>query len=356
MCLKANMPSFISAVILITISLPGCTQPAKFDTAVIGFYNLENLFDTINQPDVQDEEFTPGSKKRYTSVIYGDKLNKLSKVISKIGADGSPDGLVLLGVAEVENKSVLKDLSKTSGLAKRNYQIAHIDGPDERGIDVGLLYNPKYFKPDKIQSLHVPTESMDAISGYTRDILYVSGDLLGDRLHVFVNHWPSRRGGEESSRPYRKLAASICRKAIDSLTTVNPQAKIIVLGDFNDNPDDESVSNVLKAEGERTNVNKGELYNPWMKLSNDGTGSLQYEGKWYLFDQIMVSSALLDEDQEGFFFKDAEIFKEDFMIQKTGKYQGYPRRTYSWDTYIGGYSDHLPVYMILLRKKETSGE
>ncbi len=354
MRLKANIPSFFCAVILITISLSGCTQPAKFDTAVIGFYNLENLFDTINQPHVQDEEFTPDSKKRYTSVIYNDKLNKLSKIISKIGADGSPDGLVLLGVAEAENKDVLKDLSKTSALAKRNYQIAHVDGPDERGIDVGLLYNPKYFKPGKIQSLHVPTEKMDTTSGFTRDILYVSGDLLDDRLHIFVNHWPSRRGGEESSRPYRKLAAAICRKAIDSLVRIDPQTKILVLGDFNDNPDDESVSNVLHAERERLAVNKGGLYNPWLKLYNEGIGSLKYQDQWYLFDQIMVSSALLDEDQEGFFFKDAEIFKEDFMIQKTGKYQGYPKRTYSWDTYIGGYSDHLPVYVILLRKKETS--
>ena len=340
--------AFIIPLMIFTFS--GCAQPKKYDVALVGFYNLENLFDTINQPNVQDDEFTPGSAKRYTSKVYNDKLKKLSRVISEMGSDGSPDGLAILGVAEVENRSVLEDLVKTPKLVSRNYQIVHVDGPDERGIDVGLIYNPSYFEADKIISLHVPAETLDIIKGHTRDILLVSGELMGEKLHVFVNHWPSRWGGEEVSRPYRKLAATVCKHAVDSLMFINTEAKILVLGDFNDDPVDESVSVILNAKEEKDKVRTGDLYNPGIALFKKGEGSLCYKGKWNLFDQIMVSSALLNEEQTGFFFKDAEIFKEDYMITKTGKFQGYPRRSYSRDTYIWGYSDHLPVYIILLRE------
>jgi hypothetical protein len=226
----------------------------------------------------------------------------------------------------------------------------HVDGPDERGVDVGLLYNSKYFKVTQIQSLHVPTQKLDSAYGYTRDVLFVSGKFLGEPMHLFVNHWPSRRGGEEASRPYRKLAASVCLQKIDSLFEADSNARIILMGDLNDDPVDESVEKVLKAEGSVSKLDAGELYNPWFSLYKKGIGSLAYNDAWNLFDQIIVSPALLNQKRDGFFFKEAVIFKREYMLQKTGKYKGYPKRSYNGNSYGWGYSDHFPTYIVLLKE------
>lgn len=325
------------------------SQPNNYQVALIGFYNLENIFDTINQMDVEDEEFTPDGSNHYTSAVYFDKLEKLSQVISEIGTDDSPDGIAILGVAEAENKSVLEDLVKTPKLKSRNYQVAHIDGHDERGVDVGMLYNPKYFTIKKMESLHVPTEKLDSAFGRTRDVLFVSGEFLGEPLHVFVNHWPSRRGGEEASQPYRELAASVNKHKIDSLMNIDPNTKVVVMGDLNDDPVDASVAKILGANGFKEDVKKGGLYNPWVTFFKSGFGTLAYNDSWNLFDQIMISSAFLEAEQAGFFFKEPVIFKRDYMIEITGKYKGYPKRTYNGSIYAGGYSDHFPTYIVLLK-------
>jgi len=340
--------SFLSSLFL-SLCLIGCSQTTKYHVGLIGFYNLENLFDTVNQEDVEDEEFTAEGSNHYTDEVYRDKLGKLSQVISEMGTDDSPDGVALLGVAEIENRNVLEDLVKMPALQERNYQIAHIDGKDERGIDVGLLYNPKHFTLKNAASLYVPTETIDTAYGRTRDVLFVTGELLGEIVHVFVNHWPSRRGGEEASRPFRALAASISKQKIDSLVKINLNVKIIVMGDLNDDPVDASVTKILGAKGNVEEVKAGGLYNPWVTLYKKGIGTLAYKDSWNLFDQIMISSGWLDENQNGYFFKEAEIFKRDYMIQKTGKYKGYPKRAYNGKIYAGGYSDHFPTYIVLLK-------
>lgn len=343
------MKFFLVACFLQFFFSPIWAQSAQYQVALIGFYNLENIFDTINQIDVEDEEFTPDGGNHYTSLVYLDKLEKLSQVISEMGTDDSPEGIAILGVAEVENEDVLVDLVNQPKLKNRNYKIVHIDGKDERGIDVGLLYNPKYFTVKKAESLHVPTEKMDSAYGYTRDVLYVTGEFLGEPLHVFVNHWPSRRGGQEASQPYRELAASVNKHKIDSLMKIDPNTKVVVMGDLNDDPVDVSVAKVLGAKGYKGDVKKGGLYNPWTTFYKSGIGTLAYQDSWNLFDQIIISSGFLETNQAGLFFKEQVIFKRDYMIQKTGKFKGYPMRTYSNGIYIGGYSDHFPTYIVLLK-------
>lgn len=326
-------------------------QEKQYSVAIVGFYNLENLFDTINQPNVNDEEFTPTGANLYTPVVYKDKLSKLEEVLSGIGTDYSPDGLSVFGVAEIENESVLQDLAQQPKLKGRNYQYVHYDSPDERGIDVGLMYNPKYLKVLYSQSLNVPLKNDDGTPRHTRDVLYVYGKYLGEPMHFFVNHWPSRRGGEEASAPGRALAAQVAKNCIDSIMKDNPQAKVVLMGDLNDDPVSPSVTQVLKAKGDKEKVKPGELYNPWVSYYKDGIGTLAYNDAWNLFDQIMVSEAFLPNHQTGFFFHKALIYRKEFMIQNSGRYKGYPKRTYDFSVYLGGYSDHFPTYLVLLREK-----
>ena len=324
-------------------------QKASYKVGLIGFYNLENFFDTINDPNINDEEFLPNGSYHYTSAVYLDKVNHLAKVLSQIGTDISPDGLSLIGDAEIENENVLNDLIKDPQLKNRNYHFVHYDSPDIRGIDVCLIYNPKYFTPLSSQSLtvHLGTDSTEH---KTRDVLFVYGKYNNEEMFVFVNHWPSRRGGEEASAPGRAAAAKVCKDKIDSITSKNPDAKIIVMGDLNDDPVSPSVAVVLGAKGDKNQVARGGLYNPWVEPFKQGIGTLAYGDSWNLFDQIMVSSAFLNKNQSGYFFHEAKIFSKPWMIQTSGQYKGYPKRTYDFNNYIGGYSDHFPTYIVLLKK------
>ncbi len=321
----------------------------SYQVGIIGFYNLENLFDTINQPNVNDEDFTPDGNNRYTPKVYLDKLQKLAEVISEIGTDVSPDGISLMGSAEIENASVLTDLFNEPKLKKRNYKFVHYDSPDLRGIDVALAYNPKYFTPKFSESLFVDLRGSGDSTYFTRDILYVYGEYLGEPLHVMVGHWPSRRGGEEASAPARAKAAAVCRHKMDSITAINADAKIIVMGDLNDDPISPSVTQVIGAKSDIKQISRGGMYNPWVGFYNEGIGTLAYNDAWNLFDQILMSSGWLDKNQKGFFYKDAHIFKREYMLQKTGRFKGYPLRTYDFNRYIGGYSDHFPTYLVMLK-------
>jgi hypothetical protein len=334
---------------ILVFSSGNLSAQTKYKVGLIGFYNLENLFDTINQVDVKDEEFTPDGANLYTPTVYLDKLQKLSNVISLIGEDISPDGLSLIGVAEIENITVLQDLVKTEKLKKRNYKIVHYDSPDERGIDVGLLYNPKYFTPISSETLNVPLQNDDGTFYSTRDVLYVYGMYDGEPLHVFVNHWPSRRGGEEASAPKRALAASIAKAKIDSINQASPGAKIILMGDLNDDPVSPSVAKVLGATGDMKRIKSNGLYNPWLNYYNEGIGTLAYNDAWNLFDQIVISQSFLPKEQQGFFFYKAQIFSKEFMKQHSGRYKGYPLRTYDFSVYMGGYSDHFPTYLVMMK-------
>jgi len=336
----------LSICVFLSFQVQSFAQSASYKVAIIGFYNLENLFDTLDDPLKDDSEFLPTGKKNYTGEVYLDKLQRLSEVISQIGTDKSPDGVAILGVSEIENANVLADLSATEKLKNRNYKVVHFHSPDARGVDVGLMYNPKYFTPTYSESLFVPLFDADSTPRKTRDVLYVAGMMDGELIHLFVNHWPSRRGGEEVSAPGRAKAASVCKQKIDSITSLNPDAKIVLMGDLNDDPVSPSVAVVLGSKGDKDKVRRGELYNPWVTPYKEGTGTLAYNDSWNLFDQIIISSGFLDKSQKGYFYASWNIFKKPWMMQTSGRYKGYPKRTYDFDNYMSGYSDHFPTYLV----------
>jgi hypothetical protein len=325
-------------------------QSQQYKPAVIAFYNLENFFDTINNPNVNDEDFLPEGVKNYNSKVYQTKVLRLATVISQIGTDINPDGFAFIGVAEVENDTVLNDLIHHPLLRDRNYGVVHYDSRDIRGVDVAFLYNPKYFTVLNSKKLFVPLPEGAKTSAYTRDVLWVKGILNGDTVYVFVNHWPSRVGGEQRSAPGRFAAAQVNRNFIDSIEKYKPGAKIIVMGDLNDDPINESITKVLGAKGKMAEVKPGGLYNPWMELYKKGIGTLAYQDAWGLFDQIIISYAWLDKNQPGYFFYQPHIFNKEFMIENTGRYKGYPMRTWDGNVFRGGYSDHFPTYIVLLKK------
>lgn len=341
--------SAISALLL-TITLGLFAQEKQYRVGLIGFYNCENFYDTIDDPATKDEEFLPNSQLHYNTEVYSDKVSRLSRVLSEMGTDISPDGLSIFGLSEIENQKVLDDLVAQPVFKGRNYKIIHYDSPDERGVDVALIYNPKYFKPLSSHPINVPLE-IDGKPHPTRDILWVKGIYDGDTILLLVNHWPSRRGGEDASAPYRALAAGIARTAIEERMKENPEAKVILLGDLNDDPTSPSVAKVLGAKGDKEKVGVTEMYNPWVKYFKSGVGTLAYDGSWNLFDQIMVSHAFLNHNQKGYFYNKALIFRKDYMITQNGPYKGYPLRTYSsGNEYMHGYSDHLPTYIVLMKE------
>jgi hypothetical protein len=335
---------------LLLISFLSFSQKNNYRVSLIGFYNLENLYDTINNPMVDDEEFLPNSARQYNSHIYLDKLDRLSDVVSQMGTDITPDGLALLGVAEIENDTVLTDLARTPKLAKRKWKFVHYDSPDRRGVDVALFYNPKYFSVLHSEPLFVqlPGGSKDAF--FTRDILYVKGILDGDTIHVFVNHWPSRSGGEERSIPARAAAAGTAKKRIDSLMAINPATKVVLMGDLNDDPVSPSLTKIIGAKGKMSDVKENEMFNPWYDMYKKGIGTSPYQDAWGLFDQVLVSGGWLNKDQAGYHYSKQVLFNREFLVQKTGKYRGYSKRTWDGITYNYGYSDHFPVYVMMLKK------
>ena len=327
-------------------------QKQSYKTAIIAFYNLENFYDTVDNPNVNDEEYLPNGPKNYNSKVYRTKVEHLATVISQIGIDVNPDGPAIIGVAEIENDTVLNDLVHHSLIKDRNYQVVHYDSKDIRGVDVALLFNPKYFKPIFSKKLFVQMPRGAKQSYFTRDILWVSGTLGDDTIHVFVNHWPSRVGGEQRSAPGRAAAALVDKKMVDSLEHNGKPAKIIVMGDLNDDPISPSVMRVLNAKGRVDDILPGDLYNPWVELYKKGLGTLAYQDAWGLFDQIIINSSWLDKNQTGFFYYQQHIFNKAFLIENIGKYKGYPMRTWDGNTYRGGYSDHFPTYIVVLKRVE----
>jgi len=320
----------------------------QYHVACIGFYNVENLYDTINQPN-NDEEFLPESPKKWNTEKYFKKLENLSTVISQLGIDATPDGLSILGLAEVENRGVLEDLVKTEKLKNRNYQIVHYDGPDKRGVDVALLYNPKHFIVENSVSYTLKIPGKEDF--FTRDQLLVSGRLAGEKIHIIVCHWPSRRGGEKRSRPLREAAADLTRHIADSIFKIEPLAKIIIMGDLNDDPTNSSVKKHIKTVAKTHEVREDLFFNPMEELYNKGIGTLAWRDSWNLFDQIILSYSLTKCHYETFCYYGAKVFNKPFVRQEEGNFKGYPFRTFAGGTYTGGYSDHFAVYVILLREK-----
>lgn len=333
----------------------GNAQKKKVKINSVAFYNLENLFDTINDPTKNDEASPMMEIKKNRAEIYWKKVANMARVLSEIGTNdklGFNRSPALIGVAEIENKDVLVDVINDPQLKSKNYGIIHYDSPDGRGIDVALLYQKKLFKPSsysKHELLIYDDSSRDRI--YTRDQLLVTGELDGDKIHVIVNHWPSRRGGEARSRPKRVAAAHLNKKIIDSIHAVEPYAKILTMGDLNDNPNNESVKKVLNAKDDKSKVKTKGILNPMMKMFKKGLGTNAYRDSWSLFDQIMITDGFLNP-KEGYRYWKAGIFNESYLSNKKGRYKGYPLRSFVGATFTGGYSDHFPVYVYLVKEVE----
>lgn len=309
----------------------------------IMFYNVENLFDTEDDPLTRDEEFTPGGARRWTKKRFYQKINQLSKVILAVGEWDPP---VVVGMCEIENRFVLEQLIYSTPLKKFNYRIIHYDSPDQRGIDVAMIYRDQLFEPLYSEPIHI--NFADDSNRKTRDILYVKGLIGGlETIHLFVNHWPSRRGGYMESKAGRLMAATILRQKVDSLFFINPDARILIMGDFNDNPDDESLTIVLGATKPSNPPDPSTLYN-LMKVKRPGwqEGTLKFSEFWETFDQIILSGALLNETSPLFVDPAREvIFAADFLFKPDEKVPGKKLfRTYDGFRYTGGFSDHLPVY------------
>ncbi|AXT52032.1 endonuclease [Aquimarina sp. BL5] len=304
----------------------------------VGFYNLENLFDTKDDPNTLDNDFLPDSEKRWNKKRYERKLFKLGTVISNIGFAKTGKAPVILGVAEVENKAVLEDLIKTKHLVNKNYGVVHHESPDERGIDVGLLYQKESFTVINSESVQVLVDNEYGERDFTRDILWVTGKLNNEEIHILVNHWPSRRDGAESTSYKRIAAANKNREVIDQIMEKDPDAKIIVMGDFNDDPKNESV---------RKHLVSHDFYNPMEKLHTRYRGTLNYKSQWNLFDQIIFSNNFHKYQEGSHSFSEANIFDDSFLKIYKGRYKGTPFRTYAGRKYKGGYSDHFPVYVLL---------
>lgn len=344
------MKYLFTAILLLTVVITHAQK--QYQVSSIAFYNLENLFDPADDPKKFDEDFTPNGSYHYTNEIYERKLHNMSYALSKIAIEKTPDGPVFIGVAEVENEKVLQDLVKEPEIKNRNYQIVHFESPDTRGIDVALLYNPSYFKV--LDANAIPVILMENNKReYTRDILHVKGIFAGtDTMHILVNHWPSRRGGEAASLWKRKITAQMCKDTYDALKKENPNVKMVLMGDLNDDPTSPSVAKVLGAKGNLDNIEQGDIYNPWVSFYKKGIGTLGYNDSWNLFDQIMLSSGFINQSKKDWNFYKAEIFKSPFLISQFGQYKGYPHRSYSGSTWIDGYSDHFPTYIYLVKEAE----
>ena len=303
----------------------------------VGFYNLENLFDIKNNPQILDDDFTPEGFKKWNDYKYDKKITKLSSVISQIARPDTGCAPSLLGVAEIENRAVLEDLINSDNLKDEDYNIVHYDSPDERGIDVGLLYKKEHFEVIESEPITLYLTADNGERDYTRDILYVKGILSGSEVHILVNHWPSRRSGANDTAHKRITAAQRNREIIDPILEKDPDARIIVMGDFNDGPNDESI---------RTHLAQTDLYNPMSYLSTRYQGSLNYRSEWFTFDQILMTNNFLRMYENPLLYDRSEIFNDFFLTEYKGKFKGNPFRTYAGPRYLGGYSDHFPVYSI----------
>lgn len=346
--------SILYLLLLGSLSIYAQAKSKKYKIRTIAFYNLENLFDTINDVNKNDEASPIMELKGNRSAIYWDKIDKLASVISQIGEEKSHTSPAIIGVAEVENRSVLEDLINSKHLKSKRYDIIHYESPDKRGIDVALLYQKRYFKPVYHEAFN-PNIYNQNRKVYTRDQLLVSGYLDDELVHIIVNHWPSRSGGEAKSRPLREKAAYQNTKIIEELKKKEKNPKIITMGDFNDDPINASFKDVLKTKSQIKKVKEGDLYNPYEDMFRRGFNTLGYRDNINLFDQIIFSEPLLDKGKKDFssykMFK-AGIFNKRFLTTSEGMFKGYPFRSFSYGNYTGGYSDHYPVYIYLI--KETN--
>lgn len=329
-------------VLLICLCTTVFAQRGK--SAVIGFYNLENLFDTEDDPTINDEQFLPTGDYQWTPERYQRKLNNMASVIALIGEEKG--GVVVLGVSEVENKRVLDDLVATEKLKPLNLGVAHHDSPDRRGVDVAFLYDKDRFQVLSTKAFRLTTEDT---SFRTRDQFLMTGVIDNtDTIYCIVMHWPSKLGGEKRSMPKRIAAAQLARHIADSILAININANIVFMGDFNDSPTAKSLKEYLQPKVKIKDVQRGDLFNPMWKMYQDGVGTYAYRDVWDVIDQIVISSNLIHPVRPSSYkYVGTKVFRKNFMLSQSGSYIGYPLRTYAAGVYQGGYSDHFPVYIIL---------
>lgn len=310
----------------------------------VAFWNVENLFDTQNDSIVLDDDHTPDGSYHWTNKRYRKKIKQLSSIINQMDQiqKTSPD---IIGLCEVENLEVLMDLNEK--IDTNSYEIIHKNSPDRRGIDVALMYNSSKVIIQNYHYRSLKLYDSEQRRKYTRDQLLVKALALGSTIYILVNHWPSRSGGELRSKPYRRKAAELNLKLIDSIRRIDPDAIVVSMGDFNDNPTSDSFKHTLKTTRFKYLSSYNRLYNPMEILYKKGLGTLAYRGQWHLFDQFYITDNLLHSHSLRFY--KALVIKPKMMITASGFYKGYPKRTFSGNTYLGGYSDHYPIIMYLYK-------
>lgn len=342
-------------IILLLSMVSGAQAQKKFGVYAIGFYNLENLFDTIHDSKKNDYEYLPTGTYKWNAVKYEHKLANMSKVLAEMGTDMLPEiGCTAIGVSEVENFHVLDDLVAQKPLKDKGFKFVHVEGPDKRGVDCALLYNPKLFTVRNYKLVPYVYDLAEDIEKdkQTRGFLTVSGEIAGEHVTIVVCHLPSRA----ATSYYRELGGKQLKALKDSLQMDDPRVKILIMGDMNDDPFDKSIAQALGARRDIKDVEILGLYNPFWNTLKEGNGTLFYNGAWNLFDQIIMTENLLDKKQkrnyeEITFYKHA-IFRRDYLIQQEGKYKGAPLRTTSSGVWLDGYSDHLPVLVYLIKERK----
>jgi len=349
------MKPFKLLILLVSLSFfvaGNAQEKKKFKAHTIAFYNLENLFDTENDPDKFDERSPIMEMKGDVEEVYKKKVHNMARVIADVGFDVTNNTPAIIGVSEVENIKVLEDLVNDPLLLKKDYGIVHYHSPDARGIDVGLLYQKSLFTPTTTSSRElVIYDDNTRKRVYTRDQLLVTGKFDGEMIHLIVSHWPSRSGGEARSRPKRIAAAKLNKRIIDSLQSIDPYAKIFTMGDFNDDPTNASMKKVLNAKRKKDKVELKGIYNPYENLfKKDGLGTTAYRDAWSLFDQILVTKPLLDRDFSTYRFYKAGIYNKLYLTEKKGRWKGYPKRSFSNGNFTDGFSDHFPVYVYIVKE------
>ena len=323
----------------------------KYGHYSVAFYNLENLFDTIHDEGKNDFEYLPDGSNRWGKVKYENKLKNMAHALADLGTDKLPGvGASIIGVSEVENANALNDLMAQPEMKERGFKFVHIEGPDKRGVDCALIYNPKFFTPEKWFLPQYIYENGDTVRK-TRGFLTVQGRLAGEPLTVIVCHWPSRF----ATGYFRDIAGKQVRQLTDSISLADPEQRIIVMGDMNDDPDNTSMAKFLGAKRKMKDVKEGDFFNPWWDvLRADGQGTLSYQGGWNLFDQIVLSRNLLDvkgrKDYSRLTLYQWHIFRRDYLIQQEGKFKGAPKRTHAAGSWLNGYSDHLPTVTYLIKE------
>lgn len=330
----------------ISLTVYAQTKPYK-----IVFYNLENFFDTVNDPEVLDDEFTPEGPKKWTQDKYDKKLHNMERVFFDIAAINK-DYPVVIGVSEVENRNVLEDIVAAPKLAPANYRIVHHASPEARGVDVAFFYRADVFKLEGEKAIRTIIPSLPNFK--TRDILTMWGKIDGEDFLFMVGHWPSRLGGKEASEYKRIAVGEQMRSIADSVKQIRPDVKVVLMGDFNDDPTDPSITQGLGAKLKVKELQKGDYYAPYASMLKAGYGTLAYGDAWNIFDNIVVTENLVNDTTDKLKIQKApgskfygNIFKRHYMVQKEGQYKGYPLRTYVGNNFQGGYSDHFPVYIYI---------